>query len=65
MNRNDVEGSLEIFSTQAPYDKPRLERLGTLRELTQCRNYTLLDLLLGRHVDGCALTGSTFHTWHR
>jgi len=65
MNRNDVEGSLESFTTQAPYDKPRLERLGTLRELTQCRNYTLLDLLFGRHVDGCALTGSTFHTWRR
>jgi hypothetical protein len=56
---------MESLRKQASYDKPRLARLGTLRELTQYQNGSLLDWFFGRHDDGCALTGSSFHTWRR
>ena len=59
-----VEGSLASSRNLNSYAKPRLERLGTLRELTQCGG-SLLDWLLGRNFDRCALTGSSYQTWRR
>lgn len=64
MNDIDVEGSSASSRNRNSYAKPRLERLGTLRELTQCGG-SLLDWLLGRNFDRCALTGSSSHTWQR
>jgi hypothetical protein len=61
----DVEGSLTSRKHDA-YDKPKLERLGTFRELTQCGDISLIDLWLGgRGDDRCPLTGSSFHPWRR
>jgi hypothetical protein len=65
MNGFEMYGGSESRRNRHGYQQPRLERLGTLRELTQCGSYPLLDLLLGGDIDGCALTGSSFHTWSR
>jgi hypothetical protein len=62
MDHVEVNG---IALVRSGYAKPRVERLGTLRELTACEGISLLDWLFGRHTTGCALTGSSFHTWHR
>src|ERR1700730_19574 len=59
----DVSSSWVDSLRRDSYDEPRLERLGTFRELTRCG--TLLDILVGRlSRDECALRGSSAHAWH-
>ena len=61
MNGPHVQGSLTSPKHLA-YDKPKLERLGSFRELTQCGALSLIDLWLGERGEGrCGLTGSSFH----
>jgi hypothetical protein len=44
------------------YVKPRLERLGTFRELTQAGGTAFSDLFTTDGTDGCAMSGSSSYT---
>jgi hypothetical protein len=44
------------------YVKPRLERLGTFRELTQAGGAAFSDLWTTDSADGCAMNGSSSYT---
>jgi hypothetical protein len=47
------------------YGKPRLERLGTFRELTQSGGQAFSDMWTTDGTDGCALQGSSSYTCHK
>lgn len=44
------------------YGKPRLERLGTFRELTQSGGAAFSDLFTTDNADGCVMTSSSSYT---
>jgi hypothetical protein len=44
------------------YAKPRLERLGTFRELTQAGGASFSDLWTTDSADGCVISGSSSYT---
>jgi hypothetical protein len=46
-------------STVPEYEKPRLDKFGTFRELTQSGGAAFHDIFLTDSNDGCALTSST------
>jgi hypothetical protein len=62
MIRNAVTGSPGPPSSRGSYAKPRLERLGTFRELTQAGGAAFSDLWTTDSADGCALNGSSSYT---
>ena len=47
---------------QGSYVKPRLERLGTFRELTQAGGASFSDMWTTDSADGCVMTGSASYT---
>jgi hypothetical protein len=51
--------------TPVSYGKPRLERLGTFRELTQSGGQAFSDMWTTDGTDGCALQGSSSYTCHK
>jgi hypothetical protein len=57
----DVNGNR--MGVRESCDKPRLERLGSFRDLTQCGS--LLDFLLGRNLDDCVFRSPSGYSWHR
>jgi len=65
MYRNAVTGSTGPPAGRASYAKPRLEKLGTFRELTQAGGASFSDMWTTDSSDGCAITGSSTYTCSR
>ena len=47
------------------YDQPRLERLGSFRELTQAGGSAFSDLWTTDAADGCSLNGSSSYVCYK
>jgi hypothetical protein len=47
------------------YQRPRLERLGSFRELTQAGGAAFSDLWTTDAADGCAMTSSSSYTCYK
>jgi hypothetical protein len=52
-------------ASQNAYVKPTLERIGTLRELTQHDEYGFFGWFFRHHSRDCMMTGSSTYTCHR
>jgi len=47
------------------YQRPRLDRLGSFRELTQAGGSAFSDLFTTDGTDGCAMTSSSSYTCYK
>ena len=65
MNRSSNTGSPGPPQGHGSYEKPRLERLGTFRELTQAGGAAFSDMWTTDGTDGCAMNGSSSYTCSR
>ena len=61
MNGTKMTGSAGPPGTGG-YHKPELERLGTLRELTQSGGAAFSDMWTVDGTDGCSMSGSQSYT---
>lgn len=64
MNGGTMSGSPGPPGSHGSYQKPELERFGTLRELTQSGGAAYSDMFTTDGTDGCIMNGSSSYTCH-